>query len=157
MKYRMPHEYSDRIRELKKALGPALEKMYMNEKKILNETLRGYFPNLNTKEWIICAGIVYTVYDYDTAHDDFVAYYCLNVQTNKVFCDEVDVKRTIKGLWEKGIVKYETKFITSCENFIRPITRLYLSGNVDDEIVYCWRKEFEYAVNGTFSVHRTEA
>lgn len=88
-----------------------------------------------------------------------MAYYCLNVQTNKIFCDEVDVKRTIKGLWEKGIVKYETRFTrtSSCENCIRPTTRLYLSGNVDDEIVYCLRKEFEYAVKGTFSVHRTEA
>ena len=94
--------------------------------------------------------------DTDT-DDEFVIYYCLQVQKNKIFYDEADVKKTIKGMWEKGIVKYETHFLkTSCVNFIRPRVILCMSGYVEDEIVYCWRKEFDYAVKGTFSVHKTE-
>lgn len=156
----MSNEGSDRIRELMNALGPALEKMYINEKKILDETLRGHFPNLKTKEWIVCAGIACTVSDNEYCDVDFVVYYCLNVQTNKIFYDEADVKRTIKEMSEKGIVKYEKTWFSKspiCENFIRPHTELYMSGYVENEIVYCWRKEFEYAVKGTFSVHKTES
>lgn len=131
----MSDKISDRDRELSGALRPALEKMVMNDEKILHEILQGHFPNLNTKESIVCEGIAATVFDNDYADDEFVVYYCLQVQKNKIFYDEADVKRTIKGMWEKGIVKYETHFLKtrSCVNFIRPFTNLYMSGYVEDE------------------------
>ena len=140
-------------RELIDALRPALENFNTNEVKILNETLGGHFPDLSEKESIVCAGICYSVLSYDFSDEEMVIYYCLQVQNNKVFSDEDEVKRIIKGLWEKKIITYETRFITyRDENFICPLTKLGLSRYLDEEIVYCWRIEFERAVKGALCV-----
>ena len=61
----MSYKISDRDKEFSDALRPAVEKMIMNDEKILHEILQGYFPNLNTKESIVCEGITATVFDND--------------------------------------------------------------------------------------------
>lgn len=144
------------IKEVIDAFKPALEKVNINETKILSETLRGHFTHLNEKESIVCAGICYSIRDYDFSDEEMVIYYCLQVQNNKVFSDEDDVKRTINELRGKKIIIYKTWFSKSrgYENFIRPHTSLHLSGYLEEEIVYYWRKEFEYAFKGTFCVHK---
>lgn len=130
------------------------------EDKILNETLHGYFPDINEKEFIICEGICSFVHDQQFSPDEeiLIPFVLRDMKKDKIFSDEDEVKKVIKGLLERRIIICEASFRKSpvSEGFIRCDRFLSLSGYLDEEIAYWWRKEFEYAIKGTSYVHKNQ-
>lgn len=127
---------SDSNSELPAAFKACFSRFSSTLDEIAKEFLYGHFPDLNEKEYIICHILASAYHDIDWGNYNYV----IDVATHyyhEIFKDQKDIESTIQELVDKGIIQ----IIPMGEK-----EELRLKDDVQNDLVYAWRKEFGSAV-----------
>ena len=96
----------------------------------------GHFPDLNKKQYILCQVLASAYHDTDWGNYNYI----VDVTTDyyrEFFSGQKEVESTIQELIEKGIIENTT---------MKEERDLRLKNDVQNDLVYAWRKEFGSAV-----------